>query len=76
MTKSQFKTARSLYRYYLRYGGNLFTRKFNTTFGFPLDEVAFCDTGCKYEDSFSWVFGKGIRAEKVLYRNVEAIKLG
>lgn len=75
MTKNEFKNARSLYRYYLRQGGNLFTRKFNITFGVPLSEVAFCDTGCKYEDSFSWAFGN-FKSESIIYRNVENINFG
>ena len=79
MTKSEFKKARSLYRYQLSNGGesNL-TRAFNIKFVFTLNEVAFCDTGCNYEDSFSWVFGHrgGFKAQSVIYRNVENINFG
>ena len=57
MNKQEFKTYRSLYRYYLRASkneGNRLTKNFERRFGVKAGVYAFHDSGDKYSNGFSW----------------------
>lgn len=77
MSKSQFKKARSLYRYYLQSSGeNSFTRRFDRIFGNGTGMVAFCDSGCKYSFPFSFVYSDKYRWTNAVRIVDRAYKLG